>query len=216
MSRNASFEEIGEVLRQHDSFAVVSHVRPDGDAIGSILALGHALEGLGKKVRYLNEDGCPESLEFLCGSELVEVSSEAKDLEIDVAIILDTAAHTRVGEASLAAISGTKLLINIDHHISNPGYGDLNLIDDKSPATGQIIYDLLTALDLPISEISRDSIYVAVSTDTGSFQYPGTTQRTYAMAADLVARGLNVGEINSLTYDNQPYRKVELLRSLLC
>ena len=74
MSKNASFEEIGEVLRQYDSFAVVSHVRPDGDAIGSILALGHALEGLGKKVRYLNEDGCPESLEFLPGSELVEVS----------------------------------------------------------------------------------------------------------------------------------------------
>ena len=140
MSRNASFEEIGEVLRQHDSFAVVSHVRPDGDAIGSILALGHALEGLGKKVRYLNEDGCPESLKFLRGSELVEVSSEAKDLEIDVAITLDTAAHTRIGEASLAAISGAKVLINIDHHISNPGYGDLNLIDDKSPATGQIIY----------------------------------------------------------------------------
>lgn len=215
MSKNASFEEIGEVLRQYDSFAVVSHVRPDGDAIGSILALGHALEGLGKKVRYLNEDGCPESLEFLPGSELVEVSSEAKDVEIEVAITLDTAAHTRVGEASLAAISGAKVLINIDHHISNPSYGDLNLIDDKSPATGQIIYDLLTALDLPISEISRDSIYVAVSTDTGSFQYPGTTQRTYEMAADLVARGLNVGEINSLTYDNQPYRKVELLRSLL-
>ena len=215
MSNNASFEEIGEVLRQHESFAVVSHVRPDGDAIGSILALGHALEGIGKSVRYLNEDGCPESLEFLPGSEKVEVSGDAKDVEVDVAITLDTAAHTRVGEASLAAIEGAKVLINIDHHISNPGYGDLNFIDDESPATGQIIYNLITALDLPLSEISRDSIYVAVSTDTGSFQYPGTTQQTYEMAADLVERGLNVGEINSLTYDNQPYRKVELMRSLL-
>ena len=202
-------------MRQHESFAVVSHVRPDGDAIGSILALGHALEGIGKSVRYLNEDGCPESLEFLPGSEKVEVSGDAKDVEVDVAITLDTAAHTRVGEASLAAIEGAKVLINIDHHISNPGYGDLNFIDDESPATGQIIYNLITALDLPLSEISRDSIYVAVSTDTGSFQYPGTTQQTYEMAADLVERGLNVGEINSLTYDNQPYRKVELMRSLL-
>lgn len=215
MSENASFEEIGKVLREHDSFAVVSHVRPDGDAIGSILALGHALEQMGKSVRYLNEDGCPESLVFLPGSEKVEVSSEAKDVEIEVAITLDTAAHARVGEASLAAISGAKVLINIDHHISNPGYGDLNFIDDQSPATGQIIYNLITTLDLPFSEISRDSIYVAVSTDTGSFQYPGTTKKTYEMAADLVERGLNVGEINSLTYDNQPYRKVELMRSLL-
>ena len=215
MSDNATFAQIGEAFKAHDSFAVVSHVRPDGDAIGSILALGHALEQMGKSVRYLNNDGCPESLAFLPGSEKVEISSEAKDVNVEVAITLDTAAHTRVGEGSLEAIKGAKMIINIDHHISNPGYGDLNYIDSNSPATGQIIYDLLTALDLPISEITRDSIYVAVSTDTGSFQYPGTTQRTYEMAADLVARGLNVGEINRLTYDNQPYRKVELMRALL-
>lgn len=215
MSENTTFAQIGEAFEAHQSFAVVSHVRPDGDAIGSILALGHALEQMGKSVRYLNNDGCPESLAFLPGSEKVEISSEAKDVDIEVAITLDTAAHARVGEGSLEAIKDAKMIINIDHHISNPGYGDLNYIDSNSPATGQIIYDLLTALDLPISEITRDSIYVAVSTDTGSFQYPGTTQRTYEMAADLVARGLNVGEINQLTYDNQPYRKVELMRSLL-
>ena len=215
MSDNATFEQIGEAFKAHNSFAVVSHVRPDGDAIGSILALGHALEQMGKSVRYLNNDGCPESLEFLPGSEKVEISAEAKDVDVEVAITLDTAAHARVGEGSLEAIKNAKMIINIDHHISNPGYGDLNYIDSNSPATGQIIYDLLIALSLPISEITRDSIYVAVSTDTGSFQYPGTTQRTYEMAADLVARGLDVGEINRLTYDNQPYRKVELMRALL-
>jgi len=215
MSDNATFEQIGEAFKAHDSFAVVSHVRPDGDAIGSILALGHALEQMGKSVRYLNNDGCPESLEFLPGSEKVEISAEAKDVDVEVAITLDTAAHARVGEGSLEAIKNAKMIINIDHHISNPGYGDLNYIDSNSPATGQIIYDLLMALSLPISDITRDSIYVAVSTDTGSFQYPGTTQRTYEMAADLVARGLDVGEINRLTYDNQPYRKVELMRALL-
>lgn len=215
MSENSTFAQIGEAFAAHQSFAVVSHVRPDGDAIGSILALGHALEQMGKSVRYLNNDGCPESLAFLPGSEKVEVSGEAKDVDIEVAITLDTAAHTRVGPDSLEAIKDAKMIINIDHHISNPGYGDLNYIDSDSPATGQIIYDMLLALDLPISDISRDSIYVAVSTDTGSFQYPGTTQRTYEMAADLVARGLNVGEVNQLTYDNSPYRKVELMRSLL-
>ncbi len=215
MSENSTFAEIGEAFKAHNSFAVVSHVRPDGDAIGSILALGHALEQMGKSVRYLNNDGCPESLAFLPGSEKVEVSSEAKDVDVEVAITLDTAAHSRVGEGSLEAIKDAKLIINIDHHVSNPGYGDLNYIDSNSPATGQIIYDLLMALDLPISEITRDSIYVAVSTDTGSFQYSGTTQRTYEMAADLVARGLDVGKINELTYDSQPYRKVELMRALL-
>jgi phosphoesterase RecJ-like protein len=179
------------------------------------LALGHALEQLGKSVRYLNNDGCPKSLEFLPGSEKVEISGEVGVLDVDVAITLDTAAHVRIGEGSLEAIKNAKLLINIDHHISNPGYGDLSYVDPNSPATGQIIYELLISLGLPISRISRDSIYVAVSTDTGSFQYPGTTQRTYEMAADLVGRGLNVGEINQLIYDNQPYRRVELMRSLL-
>jgi len=215
MSKNATFEEIGEALRGHDTFVVVSHVRPDGDAIGSILALGDALEGIGKRVRYLNEDGCPESLAFLPGSERVEVSAEAGAVEAEVAICLDTAAHARVGEATLKIVNSAAMIINIDHHISNPGYGKLNLIDDKSPSTGQIIYHLIEALELPLSEVSRDSIYVATSTDTGSFQYPGTTQATYEMAADLVAQGLNVGEINQLTYDNQPYRRVELLRALL-
>ncbi|MDB4398564.1 DHH family phosphoesterase, partial [Akkermansiaceae bacterium] len=215
MPENTTFVEIGKAIEDHNSFVVVSHVRPDGDAIGSILALGHALEKLGKSVRYLNNDGCPPSLNFLPGSRKVEVSKEVGVLDVEVAFTLDTAAHSRIGEGSLEAIKNTKLLINIDHHISNPGYGDLNYIDSKSPATGQIIYELLIALNLPISEISRDSIYVAVSTDTGSFQYPGTTQRTYEMAADLVGRGLNVGQINQLTYDNQPYRKVELMRALL-
>lgn len=215
MPDNATFSEIGKAIEDHNSFAVVSHVRPDGDAIGSVLALGHALEQLGKSVRYLNNDGCPKSLEFLPGSEKVEISGEVGVLDVDVAITLDTAAHVRIGEGSLEAIKNAKLLINIDHHISNPGYGDLSYVDPNSPATGQIIYELLISLGLPISRVSRDSIYVAVSTDTGSFQYPGTTQRTYEMAADLVGRGLNVGEINQLIYDNQPYRRVELMRALL-
>lgn len=215
MSVNVTFDELGEVLQAHETFAVISHVRPDGDAIGSILALGHALEGIGKKVRYLNQDGCPESLKFLPGSEKVEVTAEAKDVQVEVAICLDTAARGRVGDDSLKVVEATAKVINIDHHVSNPGYGDFNYVDDSYPATGQIVYDILRHLDLPISEISRDSIYVATSTDTGSFQYPSTTQATYEMAADLVSRGLNVGEINLLTYDNNPYRKVELMRALL-
>ena len=109
MSENTPFAKIGEAFEAHQSFAVVSHVRPDGDAIGSILALGHALEQMGKSVRYLNNDGCPESLAFLPGSEKVEVSSEAKNVDVEVAITLDTAAHARLGEGSLQAIKDAKM-----------------------------------------------------------------------------------------------------------
>ncbi|MBC8128411.1 MAG: bifunctional oligoribonuclease/PAP phosphatase NrnA [Gloeobacteraceae cyanobacterium ES-bin-144] len=213
-SPDASFEQIGEVLRSHQSFVLLSHVRPDGDAIGSQLALGYSLMAMGKSVRLINEDGLPENLAFLPGSDRIELPP-AETLEVEVAIALDTATKPRLGDASLHAASKAAIWLNIDHHISNPKYGDLNLIDPTSPATGQILYDLITTLDLPMPAESRDAIYVAVSTDTGSFQYPSTTAKTYDMAADLIRRGLNVGEINSQTYDEQPYRRLELMRALL-
>ena len=211
---NASVEQIGEILRSHQSFVLLSHVRPDGDAIGSQLALGFSLMAMGKSVRLINEDGLPENLAFLPGSERIE-SPPADPLDVEVAIALDTATKPRLGDGALHAASNAKLWLNIDHHVSNPKYGDFNLIDSTSPATGQILYDLITQLDLPMPAETRDSIYVAVSTDTGSFQYPSTTAKTYEMAADLTRRGVNVGEINSKTYDEQPYRRLELMRALL-
>lgn len=206
--------EIGEVLRNHQSFVLMSHVRPDGDAIGSQLALGFSLMAMGKTVWLINEDGLPENMAFLAGSEKITLPP-AEPLDVEVAIALDTATKPRLGDAALHAASKAKLWLNIDHHISNPLYGDVNHIDSTSPATGEILYNLITALDMPLPAETRDAIYVAVSTDTGSFQYPSTTVRTYEMAADLVRRGLNVGQINSDTYDNQPYRRVELMRALL-
>ena len=213
-STRATFEEIGEVLRGHQSFVLISHVRPDGDAIGSQLALGFSLMAAGKSVRLINEDGLPDNLTFMAGSEKIE-RPPAEPLAVEVAIALDTATKPRLGENALHGASQAKIWINIDHHKSNPAYGDLNLIDPSSPATGQILYELITALDLPMPAESRDAIYVAVSTDTGSFQYPSTTAKTYEMAADLIRRGLDVGTLNSQTYDNHPYRRVELMRALL-
>lgn len=214
MSENNTFGEIGEVLRGNERFVVMSHVRPDGDAIGSQLALGHALEEMGKTVYYVNEDGLPENLQFLPHSDRV-MQPTGEVLDVDVAIALDCATKPRLGDNALKSASKARVWVNIDHHISNPGYGDLNHIDSSSPATGQILYDLIVDQDLPLSDVTRDAIYVAVSTDTGSFQYSGTTVATYEMAADLVRRGLNVGEINAATYDSHPYRRVELTRRLL-
>jgi bifunctional oligoribonuclease and PAP phosphatase NrnA len=211
---NASYQDIGEVFAKHDSFVILSHVRPDGDAIGSQLALGLALEAAGKSVRLINEDGLPDNLVFLPESQRIELPP-AEPLDVEVAIALDTATKPRLGDNALHAASKAKLWLNIDHHKSNPCYGDVNHIDSSSPATGQILYKLITALDLPMPDASRDAIYVAVSTDTGSFQYPSTTEETYLMAADLIRRGLDVGRINSLTYDHSPYRRVELMRALL-
>jgi len=213
MSVNASFEQLADVLRRHASFVLITHVRPDGDAIGSQLALALVLEAMGKRVVCLNEDGLPDNLRFLPGSERI-LTPPAEMLEAEVAVALDTATKPRLGEKCLAAVRAG-LWLNIDHHKSNPGYGDLNLIDATSPATGEIVYDLVVSQGLPFPAATRDALYVAVSTDTGSFQYSSTTARTYEMAADLVRRGLEVGRINSLTYDSHPYRRIELLRTLL-
>jgi phosphoesterase RecJ-like protein len=211
---NVNIGQIGELLREHQSFVLISHVRPDGDAIGSQLALGYALLAAGKNVRLINEDGLPDNLAFMAGSERIELPP-AEPLEVEVAIALDTATKPRLGDRALHAASKAKIWLNIDHHVSNPRYGDFNLIDSTSPATGQILYELITELDLPMPAESRDAIYVAVSTDTGSFQYPSTTAKTYDMGADLIRRGLDVGTINSQIYDNFPFRRVELMRALL-
>lgn len=212
--QSATFAELGEVFRTHQSFLLMSHVRPDGDAIGSQIALGFSLRAMGKTVWMINEDGLPENLAFLRGSEAI-ARPPAEPIDAEVAIALDTATKPRLGDAVLRAASKAPLWLNIDHHLSNPRYGDLNLIDSSSPATGEILYQLITALEMPLPDETRDAIYVAVSTDTGSFQYPSTTAKTYEMAADLVRRGLAVGDINAKTYDDHPYRRLELMRSLL-
>lgn len=214
MSSNATFSEIAQVIRDHSAFILLSHARPDGDAIGSQIALGHALEAMGKTVHYVNEDKLPGNLAFMAGSEKI-TSPPDTPVDCQVCIALDCATRPRLGENALKAASLATIWINIDHHVSNTGYADLNHIDGSSPATGQIIYHLITSQGFPLPDESRDAIYVATSTDTGSFQYSNTSAATYEMAADLVRRGLDVGTINTQIYDNNPYRKIELLRALL-
>jgi bifunctional oligoribonuclease and PAP phosphatase NrnA len=210
---NSKFEEIGRVLREHECFAVLSHVRPDGDALGSQLALALSLQQLGKKVRLWNEDGMLEKYSFLPRAELLTKPPEAAE-DVDVAIALDTAIQNRLGTA-LAAVRSAKTWINIDHHLSNPGYGDLVYVDSAAPATGEIIFELIKNQGFPFNRDIAENLYAAISTDTGSFQYPKTSARTFEIAAELVRAGLDVGRLNQQLYENYPRRRVELLRELL-
>jgi len=209
----AKFEQIGRALREHQRFAVLSHVRPDGDALGSALALGLSLKKLGKDVRIWNEEGMLEKYSFLPRAELLtKPPSEPQD--VDVIVALDTAIQNRLG-TTLASIRSTELCINIDHHPSNPQYGDIAYIDSKSPATGQILFELIKSEKLPMDSDIATNLYVAISTDTGSFQYPNTTARTFEIAAELVREGVDVGRVSQQTYENYPRRRIELLRDLL-
>ena len=210
----STFDEIGRVLREHQRFAILSHVRPDGDALGSQLALALSLQQLGKNVRVWNEDGMLEKYSFLPRSELL-TKPPSTGADVDVAIALDTAIQNRLGTA-LAAIRSAKIWIDIDHHRSNPGYGDLVIVDPNAPATGEIIFSLIKSQGLPFNHDIAENLYAAISTDTGSFQYPKTSARTFEIAAELVrGGGLDVGQISQQLYENYPRRRLELLRELL-
>ena len=210
---NAKFAEIGQALRDNKRFAVLSHVRPDGDALGSQLALGLSLKKLGKDVCVWNEDGMLKKYSFLPRAGFLTKPPTAPE-DVDVAIALDTAIQNRLGTA-LPAVRSAKLWINIDHHPSNPAYGDLVHVDPTAPATGQILFELITSEKLPLDLEIAENLYVAISTDTGSFQYPNTTARTFEIAAELVRAGVDVGRVSQQLYENFPRRRVELLRELL-
>jgi bifunctional oligoribonuclease and PAP phosphatase NrnA len=208
-----SFHEIAEAIKQAHRIAVLSHVRPDGDAIGSQLALTLCLQQMGKEASAWNEDGLPESFRFLGKSDLIRRPPSAPE-EFDLAIALDTASQQRLGTA-LNAIGRATRWVNIDHHISNPGYGDLVYIDPVAPATGQIVYEFLHAENLPLTLAAADGLYTAISTDTGSFRYANTTARTFEIASELIKIGVNAAAIANKLYESYPKRRVLLLGEIL-
>jgi phosphoesterase RecJ-like protein len=213
MKPNCRLDEIADVLRNRQRFVVMSHMRPDGDAYGCELAMALCLKQLGKDVTVWNEDGVLDKYAFMPGSEMI-TKPPAEPQEFDVAIALDTAVQNRVGTC-LSAVKHADTWINMDHHVSNDRYGDLVYIDPKAPAAGEILFEFFSGQNLPITPAMADNLYVAISTDTGCFQYPSTTARTYEIGAELVRMGVNVGKLSQAVYENNPRRRLELLRALL-
>jgi phosphoesterase RecJ-like protein len=210
---NASFDEIAGIIHLANRVAILSHIRPDCDAIGSQLALALSLQQLGKEVAAWNENGLPESYRFLEKSDLI-TQPPTEPQEFDLAIALDTASQQRLGTA-LGAVRHTKLWVNIDHHASNPGYGDLVYIDTAAPATGQIIYEFLGSENFPLTIPAASALYAAISTDTGSFRYANVTARTFEIAAELVRKGIDAAAISNKLYESFPKRRVQLLGQIL-
>lgn len=216
MAKDISIPELVLLFAEQQTFILSSHLRPDGDSIGSILGLGIILENLGKSVRYLTQDGVPANLTFLEGeAKRVEQVNSDEKYQADVFVALDTANQERLGAAVVAKLPAEARQVTIDHHITNERYGDFVWIDAEAPATAQMVWELAQAGGWEIPLAARRALYVGASTDTGSFQYANTTTRTHEMVASLLAAGLDVAEVNRLTYQNFPYRRVELLRGLL-
>jgi phosphoesterase RecJ-like protein len=205
--------QIGELFQTHNTFLVAGHIRPDCDVLGSQIALGLALQGLGKNVEIWNSDGVPSAYSFLPQQELVRRPPPEKHA-FDVVVAVDTANYERLGIVR-DRISSHKILINIDHHGSNPRYGDLNWIEPKAAASGELVYGLLRANAWAITPSIAANLLAAISTDTGSFQYPSTTPQSLRIAASLMEAGANLGELSRLCYSSYPVRRVRLLQAVL-
>lgn len=216
MSRGpeATFEQIRHTLGAAARVLVASHVRPDGDAYGSCIAMALHLKSQGKDVTVWNEEGMTEKFRYLPDCNLVAAPPEHEKRDFDVFLALDTSTKERLGRV-LKATGNVTTWINIDHHQSNHFYGDLNYVDDSAPATGQILYDYLAECGAEITPSMAANLYAAVSTDTGSFQYDKTSPHTFRMTADLVEKGVNVPDLSRKIYDSYPRRRLELLKALL-
>ena len=191
------------------TFCVAGHIRPDGDCVGSQLGLALALLGQGKKVVCWNEDRLPHKLAFLDSRSLMQPPSPGH--HFDCVIATDSATFERLGKVG-KCIQNRKRLLNIDHHASNTRYGDVNWVSARESSTGELIFRLLSVAGWPITPPIADCLFTAVSTDTGSFQYPSTRPSTYHVAAELVKRGANLARICNEVYQSYPLSRVRLLK----
>jgi phosphoesterase RecJ-like protein len=209
--RSTIIDRILEVVDSSQSICVAGHVRPDGDCIGSQLGLTLALQKAGKDVACWNEDVVPQKYAFLDRHHLLEKPTAGR--EFDLVIATDCASFERLGASGLAS-EKSKCLVNIDHHLSNTRYGNLNWISAREASTGELIFQLLQAAKWPITPEIADCLYTAVSTDTGSFQYATTKPVTYQTAGELVKLGADVDTISREVYQSFSLSRVRLLRHL--
>ena len=196
-----------KLCSQHQRFVIISHVRPDGDAYGSTLGLALSLQALGKNVQVTNSDGLSPAFDFLPGSKHLTATLPSPPEPDRLIISVDCADQKRLGPA----FDQWQRLpdINIDHHVSNPGYASVNLIDAESPATAQVLFEIITALNWPLNADVASNLYVGLMTDTGNFRFRQTTARTFEIAGKLVAAGADPTDLAQSCY--QSFRPERLL-----
>ncbi|MCX5908183.1 MAG: bifunctional oligoribonuclease/PAP phosphatase NrnA [Deltaproteobacteria bacterium] len=189
-----------------------SHVNPEGDAIGAILALGLALEGMAKEAVVLNQDPIPEMLNFLPGAE--RIIHQAPETGVDIVFALDCGDRERLGE-EFAKVKRVGKIINIDHHVSNNFFGDINYVDPQASSASEIIYELLQAIPMKMTVAIAENIYTGILTDTGSFHYSNTSPQTFSVARACLLAGVDPWKVADKVYETQPLARLRLLSQVL-
>ncbi|HEY8361348.1 MAG TPA: bifunctional oligoribonuclease/PAP phosphatase NrnA [Tissierellaceae bacterium] len=201
------FSDAFKYILNSKNIYIASHVQPDGDNIGSLLALGMALLKLEKDVYILKSDIIPSDFSFLPNIELIKDYDGADDIDLFIAI--DSSDEERLGK-NRDLLSKSKLTINIDHHISNTRFGDINIVDENASSTGELIFEFIKFMNISIDEKIATCLYTAISTDTGSFMYSNTSAKAHEIAAELIRFGADTENININIYQNKSLERIKL------
>ncbi len=198
LNKTGPIAQVANIIRENDRFLVVSHLRPDGDSLGSQTALLLALRALGKTASAWAVEPIHRKWSFLPGVH--HISTEMPDWTPEVTLVVDCGAAYRVAEG----FQPVGKVVDIDHHLSNDMFGDVNWVDTEACATGEQIYALLAELDVPLSPEIASCLYVAVMTDTGGFRFSNTTAQAFRIAADCVMAGADPAEIGLHIFETRP------------
>jgi phosphoesterase RecJ-like protein len=213
MTQTTDLKAIADALQRHDRFLVVTHENPDGDALGSLLALSLALRQLGKDaVMYLpGQTPLPQEYAFMPLDDLVREPPD--DAAERVLLAVDCAKEDRIGDETV--LSAAPLVLDIDHHHDNTRFGDLNLIVADASSTGEVLRDVFAELGVELTPELAEPLYIALVTDTGRFQYANTTPKSLRLAAELVEAGADVHAVFQEVYESVEFAKLKLLARAL-
>jgi phosphoesterase RecJ-like protein len=207
MTHEASIDEILKRFRSTKRFLITSHARPDGDAIGSTLALSEMLRQIGCETVMALADPLPYMYSSLPGVEQIRIGTQVEEEDGTPVIILECDSILRTG---LEGLEG-RYIINIDHHASGQAYADLNWIDEHACAVAEMVYRLIAAADIKMTPSIATCLYAAILSDTGSFTYPSTNAGTFELAHKLAAHGASPSQIARNLYFANPESKIRLL-----
>jgi phosphoesterase RecJ-like protein len=202
--------QVVELIESKDRFAITSHIRPDGDGLGSSLGLYWLLRALGKEAEIITHDAVPQAYKKLPGAEAIRVTPTV-DRDYDAVFVIECSDISRPGLADL----DKQFVVNIDHHATSALFGDINWIDATASAVGEMIYNLCKAIGVRVTKEIAECVYTALVTDTGSFHYSNTTDRTFKVASELVKAGVKPAKVSQDVFSSYPWSKLSLLSQVL-
>ncbi len=204
---------IAETLKAGDRVVIASHVNPEADAIGSSMALGMALEALGKEIYVYNASGTPRNLKSFPGAG--GISTQLPSWKPDILLVVDCGDFDRIGREAVEALSNTPIIINVDHHSTNDGFGHLKWVEPQSSSTGEMAVHLIEELGVKFTPEMATWILAAIVADTGSFQFSNAGPDTFCTAGKMVGLGARPEEVARGLFGNLPEGNLKLLAMVL-